>query len=97
MLLNIENTPGVYLYKPVVLNWPKEFYKPKYTASGTNKQAPVFRPTIDWEPNIITNENGEAEVSFFPSEPYYNYTVTINGCDDAGNLGAFTTVIPRAE
>ena len=83
----IDNTPGMYLYKPLPLSWPKHFYKPKYTVKDTAKHLPDLRSTIDWEPNITTNANGEATVSFFTADKPSTYTLTIEACDLNGNLG----------
>ena len=84
----ISNTPGMYLYKPLPLSWPKQFYKPKYTATDTTKnRQPDFRYTIDWEPNIDTDGKGEARVSFFAGNRPASYTCIIEGTDRNGNFG----------
>jgi hypothetical protein len=84
----IGNTPGMYLYKPLPLSWPKQFYKPRYTVSDTaaNKIADL-RTTIDWEPNVNTDEKGEATVSFFAAGRKSTYTYIIEGTDLNGNFG----------
>jgi len=81
------NTPGMYLYKPLPISWPKQFYKPKYAVKDTAKYLPDLRSTIDWEPNITTNANGEATVSFFTADKPSTYTLIIEGADMNGNLG----------
>ncbi len=84
----IGNTPGMYLYRPLAISWPKQFYKPKYLPGDTtaNKLA-AFGTTVDWEPNIVTDEKGEASVSFFlPGKPS-SYTAIIEGTDMNGNFG----------
>ncbi|GAC1561454.1 MAG: hypothetical protein NVS3B13_31910 [Mucilaginibacter sp.] len=83
----ISNTPGMYLYKPLPLSWPKHFYKPKYTVKGTDKHLPDLRSTIDWEPNIVTNASGEATIFFYAAGNPSAYTVTIEGTDMNGSLG----------
>lgn len=84
----IDNTPGVYLYKPLALSWPKQFYKPKYTVKDTAaSKTPAFRSTIDWEPNIDTDEKGEATISFFAGDQPTSYTYIIEGTDMNGNFG----------
>jgi hypothetical protein len=90
----IDNTPGMFLYKPLALSWPKQFYKPKYLPGDTmaNNLA-AFRPTVDWEPNITTDEKGEATISFFlPGKPK-TCTVIIEGTDMNGNFGYQTKKI----
>jgi hypothetical protein len=83
----IDNTPGMYLYKSLALSYPKQFYKPKYTVNDTTKHVPDLRSTIDWEPNIITDTNGEAKVSFYTADKPSTYTLIIEGSDMNGNLG----------
>jgi len=83
----IDNTPGMYLYKPLALSWPKQFYKPKYNIGDTSaSKAPDFRATIDWEPNINTDEKGEAKFSFFAGDRPGTYTYIIQGTDMNGSF-----------
>ncbi len=83
----IDNTPGMYLYKPLPISWPKQFYKPKYAVKNTAMRLPDLRSTIDWEPNITTGINGEARVWFYTADKSSTYTVIIEGADMNGNLG----------
>jgi hypothetical protein len=83
----IDNTPGMYLYKPLTMSWPKQFYKPKYSVKDTDKHLPDLRSTIDWEPNIVTDANGEAKVRFYAADKPASYTFIIEGADMNGGLG----------
>jgi hypothetical protein len=83
----IDNTPGMFLYKPLPISWPKQFYKPKYAMKDTAKHLPDLRSTIDWEPNITTGINGEAKLWFYTTDKPSTYTLTIEGADMNGNLG----------
>jgi hypothetical protein len=83
----IDNTPGMYLYKPLALSWPKQFYKPKYTVNDTAKHLPDLRSTIAWEPNIITDADGKATIWFYATDKPSTYTITIEGTDLNGSLG----------
>jgi len=83
----IDNTPGMYLYKPLPVSWPKQFYKPKYAVKDTTKHLPDLRSTIDWEPNITTDANGEAKLWFYAADKPSTYTLIIEGADMNGNLG----------
>ncbi|WP_426672123.1 carboxypeptidase-like regulatory domain-containing protein [Mucilaginibacter sp. McL0603] len=83
----IDNTPGMYLYKPLAVSWPKQFYKPKYLVTDTTKHLPDLRSTISWEPNIITDEDGKATLWFYAADKPSTYTITIEGIDFNGNLG----------
>jgi hypothetical protein len=83
----IDNTPGMYLYKPLAISWPKQFYKPKYLVTDTTKRSPDLRSTISWEPNIITDEDGMATLWFYAADKPSTYTITVEGVDFIGNLG----------
>lgn len=82
----ITYTPGLYLYKPMAISWPKQFYKPKYTVKDTSNQADL-RSTIDWEPNISTDSAGNARLSFYAASAPSTYTVIAEGVDLNGNIG----------
>jgi len=82
----ITYTPGLYLYKPMAISWPKQFYKPKYSVKDTAKTVDL-RSTIDWEPNIRTDSAGNATVSFYAASTPSTYTVIAEGVDFTGNIG----------
>jgi hypothetical protein len=82
-----DNTPGMYLYKPLAISWPKQFYKPRYLVTDTVKHLPDLRSTIHWEPNIITDEYGKATVWFYAADKPATYTIITEGTDFNGNLG----------
>ncbi|HEX3386343.1 MAG TPA: hypothetical protein VHS53_14180, partial [Mucilaginibacter sp.] len=82
----MEYTPGTYLYKPLAISWPKQFYKPKYTIKDTTNLTDL-RSTIDWEPNVSTDKNGEATLWFYAAGTPSTYSVIIEGVDGNGMLG----------
>ncbi|MGZ3822016.1 MAG: hypothetical protein ACXVB6_15590, partial [Mucilaginibacter sp.] len=84
---DIHYTPGTYLYKPIPYSIPKQFYRPRY-AVGTATSNTDLRSTLHWGPNIITDKNGNASVSFYSSDQSGTYTVTLEGCDMNGNIGS---------
>jgi hypothetical protein len=79
-------TPGTYLYKPMAVSWPNQFYKPKYAIKDTTNLTDL-RSTIDWEPNISTDKNGEATVWFYAAGSSSAYSIIIEGIDGNGLLG----------
>jgi len=83
----IDNSPGMYLYKPLPIVWPKQFYKPKYSIKDTVKHLPDLRSTIDWEPNVTTDANGEAQLVFYTADKPSTYTIIVEGTDMKGTLG----------
>lgn len=83
----MRKTPGMYLYKPVFPFISKQFYSPKYASPDEVTAFPDFRTTIYWNPNIITNENGEATVTFYTSEKKTNYFMLLQGTNLQGDIG----------
>ena len=63
----------------------KEFYSPKYETEEQKKsQKSDWRTTIHWEPCVVTNENGEAEVSFYSADTKTTYSVVYEGVTSDG-------------
>ena len=83
----VKNTPGTYLYKPLPMSRAAQFYKPKYTVKGPEKDLPDLRSTIDWEPDIVTDANGEAKVWFYTGGNASTYSIIVEGVDLRGGLG----------
>lgn len=48
---------------------------------------PDFRKTLAWMPDIITNEQGEATVSFYCSDVYGRFQVSVEGLSEEGLMG----------
>jgi hypothetical protein len=84
----ISNASGRYEYKPIPFTFPKQFYSPKYSVkNNTIAMGTDLRSTIHWEPNIITDKDGKATISFFTADKPANYTIIIEGSDLNGNIG----------
>ena len=82
----MKRAHGRYLYRPMPVTWPKQFYKPKYTAKNNNPLADL-RPTVYWEPNIITDTAGKATVWFYTKGKPGVYSGILQGSDLNGNIG----------
>ncbi|WP_084237551.1 hypothetical protein [Pedobacter africanus] len=74
----MKPTPGTYLYKPLPFSLPLKFQSSGYGA------------TVHWEPNIVTNEKGEALVSFRAGTQPATYSIVMEGSDMNGQLGSVT-------
>ncbi len=83
----VGNMPGTYLYKPLAFQVSKQFYNPKYTVKNKDNPIKDYRSTIYWEPNVNTNEDGRATVTFYSNDNAGSYNVTIQGTDWNGNFG----------
>ncbi|WP_121812567.1 TonB-dependent receptor plug domain-containing protein [Mucilaginibacter kameinonensis] len=82
-----SSSSGVITYPFKGFYKARTFYSPKYTAANINTTVPDYRTTIFWEPNIVTNETGEASFSYFNADTRAIYRVTVEGIDANGNLG----------
>lgn len=83
----LKKTPGMYLYRPVVPVIAKQFYSPRYSSPDERTMIPDMRTTVYWNPEIITNQKGEARVSFYTSESTGNYMILVQGTNLTGGLG----------
>ena len=83
----ISNTIGTYLYKPLPLSRPAQFYEPRYAVNDKSKHLPDTRSTIYWQPNVNTDANGNATISFYTADKHSTYTIILEGTDINGNLG----------
>jgi hypothetical protein len=82
----ISSPPGIYVYRPDPVYKARQFYKPRYAANNTY-DSQVNRTTIHWEPNLITDENGKATLSFYAADKPSTYTVNLEGTDMLGHFG----------
>ncbi|WP_299289395.1 hypothetical protein [uncultured Mucilaginibacter sp.] len=81
-------TPGTYLYKTLPFALYKEFYRPKYNANNRNIAIGTdLRSTIHWAPNVTTDAEGKARLSFYSADKPSIYTVTVEGTDLQGQIG----------
>jgi hypothetical protein len=70
----------------------REFYSPKYDKATTNS-SPDRRATLYWNPNIKTDKNGKATISFYNSDIAKRFRIAIEGTDGQGNMGSFWKVV----
>jgi len=64
----------------------REFYSPKYAGATDNKLADL-RTTIYWNPEIVTDKDGNAQFEFYNADAKGRYRVVVEGIDEKGNLG----------
>jgi len=84
----IKHKAGRYVYKPIGLTFPKAFYSPKYTVkTSTLGIGTDLRSTIYWEPDIVTDKEGKATVSFYSADRPTDYTLILEGTDLKGGFG----------
>jgi hypothetical protein len=88
----MKKAVGTYLYRPMPINIPKQFYAPKYKMDSIVDMTDI-RSTVHWEPNIITDKNGQATISFYTADAPGRYTIIAEGADLDGNIGVKRTSI----
>lgn len=79
--------PGLITYSPIGYYKARLFYSPQYDDPKTNIPVADLRTTIYWNPNIITDKDGDASFDFFNAGSKGTYRVVIEGIDGDGNLG----------
>lgn len=62
----------------------RTFYKPLYKSMAVNASKPDTRNTIHWEPDVTTDANGQASISYFNADPKSNIRVVVQGVTDKG-------------
>jgi len=80
--------PGFVMYRPPLLVADKDFYRPAYPVKNSITAANDQRTTIHWEPNIITNKDGKATITFYAAGQPATYTITTEGSNMNGNVGS---------
>ncbi|MES2109039.1 MAG: TonB-dependent receptor [Bacteroidota bacterium] len=85
-VMSKEMSPGVFAFTPEGFYKAKDFYSPKYDAVNAAK-SPDTRTTVFWKPNIVTDSDGNAAVTFFNSDGAGTYRVVVEGMDTKGTLG----------
>jgi hypothetical protein len=81
-LLKLNNLTRVKAYYG-----PREFYQPNYDQDTIDAQIPDFRNTLLWEPSVITDEKGEATLSFYCSDINTDFVGRVEGVSGEGLLG----------
>ncbi|HWZ36094.1 MAG TPA: hypothetical protein VNW51_08055, partial [Mucilaginibacter sp.] len=76
-----KTATGVYVYKPNPVTLPKQFYRPAYPIKTGNRGFVDLRATIHWQPSVVTDKNGQTNVSFYAADKPATYTITVEGSD----------------
>ncbi|OJJ23519.1 hypothetical protein BKI52_03915 [marine bacterium AO1-C] len=78
-----------YLYLRQMTYSSVRIYRPK--EYKTNEQSPEvrndFRNTIYWNPEVVTNENGKATLTFWNNDALTTFRIIAEGVGANGNLG----------
>ncbi|MEJ5994676.1 carboxypeptidase regulatory-like domain-containing protein [Pedobacter sp. Du54] len=71
---------------PMGYSKEREFYSPKYLPNAAITSSDL-RTTIYWNPKVITDATGKANVEFFNADGKGTYRAVIEGFDKDGNIG----------
>ncbi len=77
-------TPGLINYSPKGYAVVREFYSPKYDVKPDSR--PDLRTTVFWEPQMVSDANGKAKISYFNTDVPGIYRMVVEGIDVNGNL-----------
>ena len=80
-------SPGIMSYKPQGFFKAREFYSPNYDDPAINAKIPDLRTTIYWNPNVISDTTGKANIEFFNSDGTGNYKAIVEGININGSIG----------
>jgi|GEM_PF-1895363 len=63
---------------------PTTFYMRDHSEKNPSDALPDFRTTIYWSPNVVTDNKGEANVSFYAADIPTHYNIIVQGLTDQG-------------
>ncbi|HEY0895507.1 MAG TPA: hypothetical protein VGE15_03060 [Sphingobacteriaceae bacterium] len=80
---DLGSNAKIMSYEGLQLN--REFYAPKYDlGTGSSAHQPDFRNVLYWSPEIRTDKDGNATVTFYTSDQAGKYKISINGITREG-------------
>ncbi|WP_121809415.1 TonB-dependent receptor plug domain-containing protein [Mucilaginibacter kameinonensis] len=79
--------PGLLYYTAQGFYKARTFYSPVYEGSQQTANKPDARSTIYWNPDMVTDKDGNASFDFFNADGKGTYRLVIEGIDEAGNIG----------
>ncbi len=87
-MAGMELDPAVILMGYEGVQLQREFYSPRYESnSELNNRIPDFRNVLYWKPDIYTDANGKAHISFYSSDLPGNYKIFLQGITQGGTTG----------
>ena len=65
----------------------REFYSPDYSIASNNSAVPDLRSTIYWQPNVVTDDEGNATIEWYNADVTGKYNIVIEGISNDGRMG----------
>jgi TonB-dependent SusC/RagA subfamily outer membrane receptor len=75
------------MVQPRAFTATREFYAPTYSKKDQMEERRDFRNTVYWNPSVVTDEKGEATVSFYNTDAVSSFRITAEGISGRGLLG----------
>jgi TonB-dependent SusC/RagA subfamily outer membrane receptor len=75
------------MVQPRAFTATREFYVPSYPKKEQTDERRDFRTTVYWNPSVVTDEKGEATVSFYNTDAVSSFRITAEGISGRGLLG----------
>ncbi|HEY5746882.1 MAG TPA: MG2 domain-containing protein [Chryseolinea sp.] len=73
--------------QPRAFTATREFYAPSHPKNEQPDERRDFRTTVYWNPSVVTDEKGEATVSFYNADAVSSFRITAEGISGRGLLG----------
>jgi hypothetical protein len=90
-MAGIEPDPGAFVLDYPGLQLKRKFYAPEYkTPEQTAGPLPDFRSLLCWAPELKTDREGKASLSFYASDLPGRYAVVLQGLSGSGMTGTRT-------
>ncbi len=84
-----DDTPGIKGVKLMGFEVERTFYSPKYDVIQDEAFKPDLRSTLYWNPNLNTDKNGNAKISFYNNDNSNNtISIKVEGLAKDGRAGA---------
>ena len=82
-----QSSLGSLRFTPQGYYKAREFYSPKYDATNSAGGHADVRSTIYWNPNVVTDNSGNASFEYYNADGKGSYRVIVEGIDANGNIG----------
>lgn len=89
----IRDARGTRMFETEGYTVSKEFYSPNYEYEIEDSQDEDFRRTIYWDPQIKTDTNGTARVTFYNNSSATSLTINAETISEAGQVGSLEKVL----
>jgi hypothetical protein len=91
---NTSNIGGLDKSKLTGYAVPKEFYSPDYSKEVTNSELPDIRPTLYWQPYILTDKNNhKINLVFYNNDVSKRIRIILEGINEEGQMTRVEKII----